>query len=609
MQIINLKPHYFRAFGDSSSINFSDKLTIFFGGNGSGKSSLAEALEWLFFGYTKRRRKGDQYSKREYKGSYVNVACPSGESPYVEATVFFDGSEHILKRLICLDTNGHPIDDSFELYFDGNKIQDFSEKEITLNEAHCPIVVQHGIQDFIHTRPIDRYRSISEALGISDLVGFKDILEKSKNQYRKELPDRIVQSKYTLRKLTSSLRLIGLNEIASRWEKGEIKDPDDELAIQDKARELSDSSATDIRALLDDVKLRQSIEIEKVFNIDPYRVHSNLKPLLANLKEAMSCLTDQVGKLFLIASDLSGITASIYLEKQLLLWEKGIEILKETETVSKEEICSHCPFCGESTISKSKLDSIKNRLAKNRDFTKKKGEFEGAVNSIIDALNHILDLLKQLYFRELDDKNCQRLKSMFSRHENQLKEFVDANHTSILHLDSLKKNVNQLIHTLLRLKEEKVQPDSILQEVEPVKNLIENIQNEATTTWKSLNSYSRKFAAFHPILEQELSDEQSVAVFTDLIKLLTIRPQIDIVLAARQFDDEIVEAQRLSDDYIMSKQTNILDTRETEILDWYQKLSPNENVRFSGLEPGRNTFSLRAEAFGRSMNAAASLSQ
>ncbi|MFC2054332.1 AAA family ATPase [Chloroflexota bacterium] len=611
MRLAQLRPHYFRAFGDNSAIRFSDNLTIFLGGNGSGKSSLAEALEWLFFGYTKRRRKGDEYSKNEYKGSYVHSACPIGEVPYAEATVVFpDGLEHLLKRTISLDTNGYPIDDSSEISFDGTRIQDFSDVGIIYNEAHCPIVVQHGIQDFIHTRPIDRYRSISEALGIADLVGFKDILEKSKNRYRKELPERVVQAQNSLRQLTSSLRTVGLNDIASRWARGEVEVPSDYLVIQDKARELSSSSAENIEILLQDVKLRQSIEISKVFDITPYRITPNSLNLFTQLNNAFVDLKDELGHLLLTASDLSGIAVSMYLGDQLELWGKGIELIKETGIFPDEdETYTPCPFCGESTINKSLIDTIQKRIEGNQYLSTKQNEFNERIDSSVSKLDEIIILLNQLNFHELNDQEFQRLKPMFSRYEDQLIDFVQGNRTSALQLSKFKGIVDQMKRNLLTLKRQNIQPTNATQVIEPFKNIGKQIETEINNTRNSLNLYSTKFSTFHPILEQELSDEQTVTIFTVLINLLTVRPQIDIVLAARQFDTEIVEAQRIADEYIFSMQTNILNTREAEILGWYGKLSPNPEVKFSGLEPGRNSFGLKAIAFGRSLNAAASLSQ
>ncbi len=82
-----IRPHCFRAFGECDPIVFEDQLTIFFGGNASGKSSLAEAIEWLLLGYTTRRRKGDDLSKEEYRGSYARNMQNCPDTPFVEAKI------------------------------------------------------------------------------------------------------------------------------------------------------------------------------------------------------------------------------------------------------------------------------------------------------------------------------------------------------------------------------------------------------------------------------------------------------------------------------------------------------------------------------------------
>ncbi len=219
MKLIQIKPFYFRAFGDNPAVVFNHNITIFYGGNGAGKSSLSEALEWLLYGYTKRRRKGDEYSRNEYKGSYVHIACPPITAPYVEAEIeLSDGSTHFIRRTIKLDKAGLPLDQESTLSIDGDQVNDFSPIGITYTEAHCPVIVQHGIQDFIHTRPIDRYRVISEALGLSELVEFKDILDKAKNQRRNNPLPEVAQSKIIVTQLISKLKSIELNVLATRWQ-------------------------------------------------------------------------------------------------------------------------------------------------------------------------------------------------------------------------------------------------------------------------------------------------------------------------------------------------------------------------------------------------------
>lgn len=222
MYLNKLTPHYFRAFGNSTPILFSEQITIFYGDNGSGKSSFAEALEWLFYGYTKRRRKGDNYSKNEYKDSYINKGCPTGEAPYVAANVTFrDGSTHTLKRMMNVDERERVVETETKLFIDEIEVSDFLILGIA-SDAQCPVVVQHGIQDFIHTRPIDRYRIISEALGLADLTKFQEILEKAKNQYKNNPPQKVTEAKQTLKQAAKDLEKVQLNDIAKNWQKKEV---------------------------------------------------------------------------------------------------------------------------------------------------------------------------------------------------------------------------------------------------------------------------------------------------------------------------------------------------------------------------------------------------
>ena len=112
MKIDWVRPFCFRSFGECDPIEIEDGLTIVFGANGSGKSSLAEAIEWLFFGHTARRLKGDSFSKDEYRGSYVRnmtrPACP----PFVEARLRFGESGTLLIRRNMIIPESGRLDDT-----------------------------------------------------------------------------------------------------------------------------------------------------------------------------------------------------------------------------------------------------------------------------------------------------------------------------------------------------------------------------------------------------------------------------------------------------------------------------------------------------------------
>ncbi len=603
MRLIQINPFYFRAFCDNPPIVFNDNLTIFYGGNGAGKSSLSEALEWLFYGYTKRRRKGDEYSKNEYKGSYVHSACPVGTAPYVEAEIrLADGSTHFVRRTIKLNKAGLPLDQESVLTIDSNIVNDFSSINLSYSEAHCPVIVQHGIQDFIHTRPIERYRVISEALGLSDLVEFKDILERAKIQRRNNPPKEVAQAKVIVTQLTAKLKSIGLTTLAARWQSENYAIDADYSLILDKARELSGSQASTLDVILKDVRIRQADEINKVFDISPYRPSSNLATTLEQLPAFVTRIKDTDSKFRTAAANYAGATASNYQSAQLEFWKQGLSLL---DAKNPEK----CPFCEEPTITPNKVQNLRIQLKADETLSKARSSFLYETDQYIATLSQLELKLPQLEFSAISDENESALEKLFESDKARLQVFAAENRQSALLARELHETIVQVKNSLSSLKTSITRPDRVIGAVAAVADIATRIDKATAAAISNLKQYNETFTTFKPIFERELSDEVTVAKFTSLIEILSNHDSVRLTVKAKAFDSEFLESQRVVDEYILAQQKAALAGRETEILNWYSLLSPNPDVRFSGLEPGRNEFSLKAEAFGRTMSAAASLSQ
>jgi len=71
----------FRGFNKKQTISLDNNVVLIYGLNGSGKSSLVEALEWLFWEDISRRERSS------CKSEYMTMSCPpwgAGHAPKVE---------------------------------------------------------------------------------------------------------------------------------------------------------------------------------------------------------------------------------------------------------------------------------------------------------------------------------------------------------------------------------------------------------------------------------------------------------------------------------------------------------------------------------------------
>lgn len=610
MRLLQLKPFYFRAYGDNSPITFANNLTIIYGGNGSGKSSLAESLEWLFYGSTKRRRKGDQYSKTEYKGSYIHKGCPPDAAPYVEAEVIFsDESKHILRRTMKLDDHGKVSDTDSIIIIDGQEVSDLYDLGIS-SDAYCPIVVQHGIQDFIHTRPIERYRIISEALGLSELTKFKDALEQAKNRYKSNPPQKVTDARVSLKRSVKALQEIGLSEIALRWNKGEVEEQIDRQLIFQKAVELSCSQAKTFDELLKDVKNRQALEITKLFDISPYKPNVNSENLLERVKTITDDLLVENRNILGAANELTHSIITKYSELQLTFWNQGLAIIEHSGTNFQSGAdLVNCPFCNKLTLEDSKLAEIRNNVSGSNELDEKRSKLKNALSGFDSVLREIENFFPQLEFASIQDQQMQSLRKMFSRGVKQIDDFAEENHQAFNRINLFITKTNSLKAFINKLQRDAISPEDVIPALEPLAGLINELINLLSDATTAFRKFTLTFSTFLPVLQRELSDEKSVSIFTNLVELLSTKPLMDLVIMARKYEGEILKCQQIADDYILRQQKLILDDREKDILTWYSRLSPNQDVKFSGLEPGKSEFNLKATAFGKELNAAASLSQ
>lgn len=179
LKLVSIKPHYFRGFKAlPGPINFGGALVVLEGKNSSGKTSLAEALEFLFRGSLSRREDHDEGNPEELENCIENQLRPRDEDTFVEA-VFVknegttDEKQIALRRLLTRDygTTRTSICES-KLYMDGTELSREAE-EIILEELFSsvpPLLMQHTLRSFVQSPPSQRRRYFERILSLDELT-------------------------------------------------------------------------------------------------------------------------------------------------------------------------------------------------------------------------------------------------------------------------------------------------------------------------------------------------------------------------------------------------------------------------------------------------------
>lgn len=161
----------FRAFGATRQrLEFSNNLQLLWGPNSQGKTSTAEAFEFLLTGRTVRREFLGS-AKAEFNGCLRNVHL-STDAPVYVAVGIEDGAGvvHDVKRVLLSDCTAQD-DCTSVLTIDGQSAQDLGPLGFRLSEPplQAPILMQHTIRFVVSARPQERADYFKAILEIHDL--------------------------------------------------------------------------------------------------------------------------------------------------------------------------------------------------------------------------------------------------------------------------------------------------------------------------------------------------------------------------------------------------------------------------------------------------------
>jgi len=600
MRLLKVRPVYFRGFGSSDWIDLDSDLVLLYGPNAFAKTSLAEAIEWLFFGSTKRRLKGDKFSKDEYRGSYRNAHAPATTPTSVTACVRLpDGSEHVIERRLVLGSR--QADDTSETYVDSN-LAELGSIGVVPDEACYPIIVQHGLQDFIHTRPIDRRNAISAALGLDSLVEFKTVLDRARIALRNSPPPTVSVSLSPFRGLLAKLaQNADLAALHQRWSSGQFNPALEEkelLQASLSALGWTEGDWNTVRPGLGELRDRAAAS---VFDDTCIRPPHAPQAVLDQLEKSKAQSAQTAEPLRKVVGEFLGVAASTYAMELLRFWQTGLGLVDPARP-------GKCPMCEADTLTAEKREELQERIRQNKGYSEALEALKSEARTVGEWIESLRRGTYALFPAFLDTQARARLKALLQGSPGELEAFLAAHDVASQTEASVNTSLESLKTSILGLPGQADTKEGAEEARKIADTLGEQVASHLELARKATSDYAAASMRLEPVLRQSVSSQDAVRKVDSLIAAYDgWRDMLAVAVHEKLLADTLEEIHAV-EEFIQRKQAELMSTRGREAKEWYDLMHPRANVTFAAMEPATDAIKLHAESFGVRIGAAACLS-
>jgi len=380
-------------------LTFNGKNKVIFGDNGSGKSTIVEALDLLLTGEIRRfKGKGTGNLSKNRHGVHLTSTI---EDAVVSATFDVDGENiEIIRKL-----NGE---------LEINVPEDHQIYELLKHaENGSHMLSRKEVLSFIHAIPSTRSKDIQNLLNLKIIEDNREELVRIKNHYKNEKENREGDKNREINRLTG---LLELDKYSDDLLLDKVNFYRDILEAEEIDKADSDLIQIDIDFSTISANIKLDFQIyapffDKLLSEESYEIISNFNTILESIEQ------------------LKGKDSILKHTNKMDLVETGLSLVTEDST--------ECPLCGKSWED-NLLEYLKKRKAELQEINKDVKALDQVVKQVyqkldnmISDVNEILKLskIKQLEF-EFDpisnyNEQLEAYRDKFQNLENFLSTEVD----------------------------------------------------------------------------------------------------------------------------------------------------------------------------------------
>ncbi len=439
-----LKSLYLKNFliHENTKIDFSEKgITVFIGENGSGKSSILEALTFALFG---KSEKGSQANLVKWgkKQAEVLLDFQKGNDIYrIERTITLRGN-----RATSTGTVYRKKGDRFLPYYQKNISKEIPKLTgITQKIFSTSILVKQGdIEGLLKLSPKDRAKVLEEIL---DMTLYQLLSEKAGEKRR-----LLENKKETLEVSISDLEELENEKKEKEKKLKEIKIEKEKIEeslkeIKKSEEEVQKQIENILKEKLQQENIKNKIESleQQIKNFEKEIEKNNQLLEEINIKEKkLVDLEEKVERLKEIESIIKDIEKAENLKERILLLEEKVSQIKEKERIKKDYEDIYTEFIKKENRYKEILDAL-NELSR----------LYGQIESIKNQIEDLKRIRHETLQRGLEiAKKLQKLKKIYKTLEKNpviINELLRNNKEAI---DIFQKQKEDLLKRLTELETE-----------------------------------------------------------------------------------------------------------------------------------------------------------
>jgi hypothetical protein len=575
VKIKSLTIQGFRGFNEERTIDFHDCLTLIYGPNSYGKTSISEAFEWLLYGATSKVEKAD--SIEEYRGSYRNRHFPEALTPFVKVAFVEDRNE--------IEFRGELGEGETTTRFVNGQGVESWPLELDLSKVPKPFVLQHALQYLLLTRPDERFRGFAQLLGLEELDHIqRNIVSLCTSP---PIPVQVDQLQKDILALQARLASQpSLTAIEKAFKKGKVGLAEAYKTIASECRRRVPSETEEESVLPQLLKIRE----EAVAKIFQGRI--TLPDYPEGEKQAntddegffLDCIANAFVKKY---TELVILATVQHILDRAEFFDLGIRLLDKTP--------GKCPFCGQS-IDDALARHIHNKHA-NLATEKKRNEALQKQRTEIVALLAELKLRLAAYQTRHTNKTFQLLALEPSL--EQLKTILLPKHQA--HFNTVKTVILELANAKNELETSHSKVLEVLAKVETsvteskedaalVETLGRTLVEHIAQAHSYVQAISGKVTAVSDadqVLKHELD---ALAGTEDISVLIDLRERWHDIKKKFEIEgilESLKDLRKTADQYVANKVLEAISGELTsDVMEWYKqiKTTGDPDVHFAGFD-------------------------